>query len=129
MEKFLEFLRSVAAFLGRWFDLPDLDNEAKVRQTARNLIQAMKLLALTTKPKWDDQMLKTLSDLVENDMVWALIYSLLRKGEGEILVGEDDPAVVDASTRLGLGPLTIIAMIKTLLTVLWKLGILSPEEL
>lgn len=99
----------------KFFGPPDIDDEAAFRDYVRKLLKWVGWVVEQTETQLDDQVFDALSDIVEDDGKWAILYGILVRffGDGRVPIGAelpDDPEVAAAAAKLGI-PITLLVQI------------------
>ena len=114
-------------FLMKMMGVPPVSHEAALRAWMRRLARRLQGIAsyiqLTKDPndvEWDDRLANGLAGAIENEFFWAFFFALLNRlsPDDEVVIGADEPAIVQVATTAGISPLDIIAIIKAILDIL-----------
>lgn len=96
-------------------------NEQQVRVFVRQIVEVLRTGASLTAITIDDQIAEMVLKAVDNDLLWSWIYKLIGgflNDDGPLVVAASEEFPVEA-VEAGVDPLTIIAIIETLVA-LWK---------
>ena len=134
----LPFVALVAALMSLWrqlpvaevFDVPDLRDKDATRKWLLAVCEAAGILAEKTRLKTDDKIVCFLARAINNetlfDSLHGLIVHLLGADPDLPCAAEDVPAALAADAEAAaIDPLTIIAIVKTVLDLLRGFGLIK----
>ncbi len=124
----LEILRLLVKYgpllrqLIKVFDLPDFGQGQSVRDWLRLVVEFGKGGSQMTPILVDDKVVEALSQIVENDETWAVVWQIINSFTGDELRPRTDKVsrveVIGLATELGIDPDLIVQIIQLIIELI-----------